>query len=95
MTNIGWIIYGPKYSDTPHTPAVMYIKDNEIHDIVKEFIEIENFGSNPNAELILSDENQHAKNIMQHTTQKVENRFETAPSRFEMAKKRLLTVEKR
>ncbi|XP_039438455.1 uncharacterized protein LOC120419726 [Culex pipiens pallens] len=106
-SRLGWTVYGKQ--DQPegrvHSFHVCECQDDQsLHDLVKEFFSVESMGveavANPE-----SEEVKRANKILQDTTKRVGQRFETGllwkydcfefPDSYPMAKRRLQCLERR
>ena len=78
--------------------------DDELHNLVKQSFKTESFGVLPPVKKLLSHEDKRAQKIMENTTKRVDDRWETGllwrhddpnlPPSYMMAKQRLYTIEK-
>ncbi|XP_075150621.1 uncharacterized protein LOC142224719 [Haematobia irritans] len=101
---LGWLTYGTIGNDSDQ-PIVLHIREDDLSNIVQEFLATENFGVNPSLPPLLSVEEQIAKDILEKTTKRIGNRFETGllwksfppkmPPSYEMAYKRLEATERK
>ncbi|XP_037816929.1 uncharacterized protein LOC119607191 [Lucilia sericata] len=101
---LGWLVYGLVKNYTAH-PTILFVKDDELKNIVNDFLATENFGVNPNMKPLLSDDDQVAKEIMENTIKRIGNRFEIGllwkkyppkmPSSYNMSENRLKLIEKK
>ena len=109
QTKLGWVAYGPTVTSFPSISTVLHLQDKQptqdIHDMITDFFATENFGTNPDFKLLLSDDVQIGRNIMEKTIKRIGKRFEIGllykefppklPSSYAMAEKRLFTIEKK
>ncbi len=116
-TRLGWSVYGPNGGQTEsfHVNNHHIIRvcphhnqfDQEIHQQVKEYFSIENFGVRANSKTELeSKDNQRAIEMLKNLTKFVDGRYETGllwkndeinkslPDSYPMAMKRLISLEK-
>lgn len=109
-TPLGWIVYGPQ-STSSHA-RILFCReiwtnqnaDNRLEKIIEKFHETESFGVKPTNRSMESDEVIRANHLLQTTTARVGDRFQTGllwrsddvqlPNSFEMAIRRLESVEK-
>ncbi|XP_058826986.1 uncharacterized protein LOC131686971 [Topomyia yanbarensis] len=107
-TRLGWSVYGGTKSRET-IPSLNYhdcqcSTDETLHNIVKDYFAKEDVGTHPHHALE-SDEEKRARYIMEHSTVRVGDRFETGliwrydnfefPDSFSMALKRLECLERR
>ncbi|XP_058826865.1 uncharacterized protein LOC131686880 [Topomyia yanbarensis] len=106
-TRLGWCVYGPRESGDTEAYNFHVSRcdcDEELHDTVKQFFAIEEAGVRP-SNIPMSKEEQRALTILETTTRRVENRFETGllwkednvefPNSYTMAVRRLECLERR
>ncbi|XP_058827946.1 uncharacterized protein LOC131687873 [Topomyia yanbarensis] len=106
-TRLGWCVYGPRESGDTEAYNFHVSRcdcDEELHDTVKQFFAIEEAGVRP-SNIPMSKEEQRALTILETTTRRVENRFETGllwkednvefPNSYTMAVRRLKCLERR
>ncbi|XP_055604687.1 uncharacterized protein LOC129752921 [Uranotaenia lowii] len=109
-TRLGWCLYGGvvdsienRYHNVLHSS---YIKeDHFLHDLVKEYIMVDNLGVVGNIPTLESREDKQAREILESTSRRIPGGFETGllwknanaafPDGFPMAVKRLQCFEKR
>lgn len=113
-TRLGWSVHGPRNGSTtnehvnvhqfeicPHHNEL----DNEIHQRVKEYFSVENFGVQANSKINLeSKDNERALEMLNRLSRKKNGRFETGllwksnnvvlPDSYPMALKRLVSLER-
>lgn len=80
-TKLGWIAYGSTRSRTT-TPVVLHIRERNnlqsLHELVAEYFAADNFGVNNEATKQLeSEDNQHARQMLEANTRRIGKRFET------------------
>lgn len=106
-TRLGWVAYGRLGTDTKSKSVVLHIKEvstfDKLNQLVESYFTTENFGVEKTGVVLESDENLRAKKIMNESTRKVGNQFETGllwridkpsfPNALPMATKRLFTIE--
>lgn len=110
-TQLGWVVQGPTYkSDTTSdikryslNMCICQTNDNELHQMVKNYFTLENIGTKIPETILESKEIQRAKEILQSTTIKKGNSYETGllwkhddvklPESYGMALKRLKCLE--
>ncbi|XP_058445110.1 uncharacterized protein LOC131426420 [Malaya genurostris] len=106
-TRLGWCVYGPRGSVIKESYNFHVRKcgcDDELHDTVKQFFEVEAAGVRP-TEVPLAKEDHRALMLLEVTTRRVANRFETGllwkqdhvefPDSYMMAVRRLECLERR
>lgn len=116
-TLLGWIVFGQTCSSanivalTSHAPQGFQLSiseatkaDEELHQCVKEFFTIENFGVTPPQKQLISEENQRALDLMKSTLNFRDGRYEIGhlwknddvklPDSFPMAFNRLRSTER-
>ncbi|XP_055644239.1 uncharacterized protein LOC129780226 [Toxorhynchites rutilus septentrionalis] len=106
-TRLGWCVYGPRGNGKRESYSFHVCKcscDEDLQATVKEFFEIESAGVIP-PEPSLSKEDQRALTIIETTTKRCGNRFETGlvwkedhvefPDSYPMALRRLECLERR
>lgn len=82
-SKLGWVIQGLSGDRNELTMHHNYHacscqkSDKLLHDLVKDFYAIENFGVRPFNNIIESSETKQAHRLLQDTTKKVGERFET------------------
>ncbi|XP_055623138.1 uncharacterized protein LOC129766589 [Toxorhynchites rutilus septentrionalis] len=106
-TRLGWCVYGG--IDTSLTNAVNFHacdcdSDRALHELVKDYFTLEDVGSRPKNELLSADD-RRAQHILEKTTTRVGNQFETGllwrydevefPDSYGMALRRLECLERR
>ncbi|XP_075163102.1 uncharacterized protein LOC142235727 [Haematobia irritans] len=111
-SRLGWIIYGPV--DKPKSKYIScHVKrseneersQNELDNMMRDYFGQETFGIKTPVKPLVSRDNQRALDILNLSTRKYGDRFETGllwrndnvlfPESYEMAFKRLLTVERK
>ncbi|XP_037042681.1 uncharacterized protein LOC119079015 [Bradysia coprophila] len=110
-TRLGWVVQGPTYEtdevkDHPTFSVNMCVcqsNDNELHQLVKEYFTMEHLGIRIPENRLESPELQRARNILDATTVKKGDRYETGllwkqdeinlPESYNMALKRLECLE--
>lgn len=108
-TAIGWTIFGP-YESGQSTLYNLHIcecskSDNNIHQIVKHFYEIESLGINCQNLRVNREEEKSMQLLNESTRQREDGHYETCllwrfedftlPNNYEMAKRRLMCLEKK
>ncbi|XP_053698719.1 uncharacterized protein LOC128745665 [Sabethes cyaneus] len=106
-TRLGWCVYGPRGSGNRESYNFHVSKcgcDEELHGTVKQFFDTENVGIGPTGTL-LTEQEQRALTVMETTTRRVADRFETGlvwkedqvefPDSYPMAVRRLECLERR
>lgn len=113
-SRLGWSVHGPRNGSTMNELVNAHQfevcshhneLDNEIHQRVKEYFSVENFGVQANTALNLqSKENERALQMLNQLTRKVNDRYETGllwksdditlPDSYPMALKRLVSLER-
>lgn len=108
---LGWAIYGysagvskPTVSVNFHVPAAKDA-DHELNEQLTEFFSLDQTGIKSSFEIPESEADKRAKRILEETTRRVSNRFETGllwksdkidfPDSFPMAIRRLQSLEKK
>ncbi|XP_055543223.1 uncharacterized protein LOC129728792 [Wyeomyia smithii] len=109
FTKIGWMIYGPEPRKTTAEVSLNFhsyeaITNERLHDLIREQYVVENL-TTPFEGLLESSENQRARAILEATTIRVDDRFETGllwradtrhfPDSYPMAVRRLISLEKK
>lgn len=103
-TILGWVLYGPQ--NKPATSHVLHIADagewEHLDKTMKEYFSIDNFGVKKPEKIIESDEDSRARQLLQLTTKRVGDRFQSGllwrsgdiiiPNSFDMARKRLTSI---
>ncbi|XP_055615090.1 uncharacterized protein LOC129761395 [Toxorhynchites rutilus septentrionalis] len=107
-TRLGWTLSGMAEEGDSSVKVSLHIcarsQDSELHDLVKEFFSVDSVGvsveKGPE-----SDDDKRARSILERTTRRVSNQFETGlmwrydqfkfPNSFGMAKRRLECFERR
>ncbi len=109
-TRLGWVIQGPSYDDGNQNQRQISLNlcqcqptDNQLHQLVKEYFSVENFGVKLNDKFLESKEVQRARQILETTTVKRNGRYESGllwkydaidlPDSYGMALKRLQCLE--
>ncbi|XP_062533405.1 uncharacterized protein LOC134202420 [Armigeres subalbatus] len=106
-TRLGWCIYGGRISSsqkpTVNCHACGCPSDQTLHDLVKDFFATDGIGAQPVVPL-LSEEERRAQQILEDTTVRIGNHFETGllwkfdhielPDSFNMALRRLECLER-
>ncbi|XP_062714039.1 uncharacterized protein LOC134290847 [Aedes albopictus] len=106
-TRLGWCVYGPRGSSSLESHSFHICEcscDETLHEAVKDFFAIEGAGAGPTA-TSMKKEDERALTIMEATTHRVGNRFETGliwkedhvefPNSYSMAVRRLECLERR
>ncbi|XP_065095609.1 uncharacterized protein LOC135717446 [Ochlerotatus camptorhynchus] len=106
-TRLGWCVYGPRGSSNRESYSFHVGEcacDEKLHETVKDFFDIENTGTGL-VETPLTKDDQRAVTIMETTTRRVADRFETGliwkedqvefPNSYTMALRRLECLERR
>ncbi|XP_036319310.1 uncharacterized protein LOC118733830 [Rhagoletis pomonella] len=106
-TELGWVIFGPSNrASNPNATCLMVCspKESELHDMVADYFETENFGVKA-VSPIPSAEDIRAKEILEATTQQINGRFQVGllwktddivlPESYTMALKRLCGIERK
>lgn len=110
-TKLGVIVYGPTQSQSTLPKNVLFIENDsknyepQIDDIVKDYFTTENFGVKAPVAIIESKSDERARQILEETTKRIGNRFETGllwckddvqlPDSRPMAERRLYGIEKK
>lgn len=114
-TRLGWTVHGnnKSYSDTTSSATVLHNSfhacrcnpDKDLHLMVKDFFSMENYGVRKVETLPESAEERRARNILQRSTVRINERFRTGllwkedkvelPNSFMMAKRRLIFLERK
>lgn len=110
-TRLGWVVQGPTFKDDESSESqtfsvnmcVCQSHDNELHQLVKDYFTMENLGVKISDLVLESKEMQRAKHILNTTTVKKGDRYETGllwkqdaielPDSYDMALKRLICLE--
>lgn len=106
-TKLGWSVYGGTNnslcSTNVHVTQCDCHADRELQDMVKQYFEIEQYGIS--AVKLESDEDRRARSILESTTKRIGQRFETGllwkndsivfPESYKMALRRLQCLERR
>lgn len=107
-TRLGWAVYGSNRDSEDRHAHTFHIceceSDQKLHDMVTSYFSIENLGVSL-AECPESEEVQRANRILQETTKRIGNRYETGllwkfdefefPDSYSMAVQRLRCLEQR
>ncbi|XP_062703570.1 uncharacterized protein LOC134286025 [Aedes albopictus] len=106
-TRLGWCVYGPRGNSNSESYSFHICEcscDKSLHESVKDFFAIEGAGAGP-TEIPLTKEDERALILMETTTRRVGNRFETGliwkeddiefPNSYPMAVRRLECLERR
>lgn len=110
-TRLGWVVQGPTYESDKSSAkkqfsmnaCICQSNDNELHQLVKNYFAMEQIGTTIPETILESKEDQRAKHILQSTTIKKGDRYETGllwkhddvklPVNYNMALKRLICLE--
>ncbi|XP_062703565.1 uncharacterized protein LOC134286020 [Aedes albopictus] len=107
---LGWSIYGCSRSVTESFTCGFHVggwtnSEGELNQLVRDYITLDNSGVQPPLTPLESEENKRAQQLLQTTTRRVGNRFETGllwkwdyiqlPDSYGMALRRLHSLEKR
>ncbi|XP_065361898.1 uncharacterized protein LOC135955477 [Calliphora vicina] len=106
-TELGWVVFGPCHRLSPIQQSCLFVnvkRDVDLHQIVTDYFNVENMGVRA-APIVESDEDVRAKRILNESTRKVGDRFQTGllwkydevsfPNSYSMALKRLEGIEKK
>ncbi|XP_062708368.1 uncharacterized protein LOC134288235 [Aedes albopictus] len=106
-TRLGWCVYSPRGSSSLESHSFHICEcscDETLHEAVKDFFAIEGAGAGPTA-TSMKKEDERSLTIMEATTHRVGNRFETGliwkedhvefPNSYSMAVRRLECLERR
>ncbi|XP_062538743.1 uncharacterized protein LOC134207018 [Armigeres subalbatus] len=106
-TRLGWCVYGPRGNSKQESYSFHVCEcscDEALHEAVKEFFAVEGVGARP-TEIALTKEEERALTIMEATTRRIGNHFETGliwkedqvefPNNYYMAVRRLECLERR
>ncbi|XP_055643306.1 uncharacterized protein LOC129779701 [Toxorhynchites rutilus septentrionalis] len=107
-TRLGWAIYGSMPNGTNVASCNLHIcgcdVDRSLHELVKQYFTVENVGVSVN-QSPESNDDKRARAILEQTTRRVENGFETGllwrydyvefPNNYAMAVRRLRCLERR
>ncbi|XP_062557279.1 uncharacterized protein LOC134222152 [Armigeres subalbatus] len=111
-TRLGWSIYGYKTDGKKSTNFTLHVcecrrelgSDQDLHDLVNRYFAIESVGVSADKRPE-SEEDKRARRILEETTKRISNRFETGllwrqdhvqfPNSFPMAMRRLECFERR
>ncbi|XP_065085675.1 uncharacterized protein LOC135707720 [Ochlerotatus camptorhynchus] len=108
-SKLGWAVYGPNSNEKRHEAFVGHhegecITNQELHNLLRDHFSVEDIGITAST-VLESDDDQRAKAILESTTVRKGDRFETGllwksdnhhfPNSFPMALKRLKQLEKR
>ncbi|XP_036325128.1 uncharacterized protein LOC118738311 [Rhagoletis pomonella] len=106
-TELGWVIFGSTNTNKTVRATCLHmneVSDQYLHDMVKRYFEIENFGVRP-APVVRSGADVRAENILKSTTVRIDGRYQTGllwhkddiqlPDSFQMAEQRLRGIERK
>ncbi|XP_062714236.1 uncharacterized protein LOC134291009 [Aedes albopictus] len=106
-SRLGWTVYGSRNESIDHAHSFHICDcedDQALHDLVKQFFSVESLGVDA-APCLESAEVQRAKRILENTTKRIGQRFETGllwkydrfefPDSYPMAVRRLQCLERR
>lgn len=105
-TKMGWVAYGPTNFLATSPPMVLHIREKQ-YDELHDMIVADNFGTTAVPTILESEDNRRARQILEETTHRVGERFETGllwkshqptstlPNSFKMAERRLLGIERK
>ncbi|XP_062538070.1 uncharacterized protein LOC134206384 [Armigeres subalbatus] len=106
-TRLGWCLFGGRGKETPHSlnfHTCECSSDQDLHNAVKDYFAMENIGVTSSV-VLESEEDKRAKTIMEQTTARVGEQFETGllwkyndiefPDNYSMAVKRFECLERR
>lgn len=105
-TKLGWVACGPSDKHLPNAPTVLTIRQiDELHSLIKEYFSADNFGINPTAEILESEDDRRAREVMEGTVRRIGNGFESGllwrnpntilPASLLMAERRLYALERK
>ncbi|XP_055612957.1 uncharacterized protein LOC129759509 [Uranotaenia lowii] len=104
-TRLGWCVYGKSSQENNvfHSFHICESTTDELHELVKLSFNVDNISTTPT--IPLSQQDQRAMSILEHTTRRVGDHFETGllwiddevilPDAFNMALRRLECLERR
>ncbi|XP_058977373.1 uncharacterized protein LOC131802044 [Musca domestica] len=106
-TELGWVVFGPCHSLSSIQKSSLFISvenKDELHQIVADYFNVEGMGVR-SAPLVESDDDVRAKRILEETTQRIGDRFQTGllwkqgeirlPDSYPMALSRLEGIERK
>ncbi|XP_053690825.1 uncharacterized protein LOC128739367 [Sabethes cyaneus] len=106
-TRLGWCVFGGSDRGTTHTlhyHACECVSDQDLHSLVRDYFALDDVGARPSPQLE-SEEDKRARRIMEGTTVRVGDKFETGllwrydhvefPDSYSMAVKRFECLERR
>ncbi|XP_037943341.1 uncharacterized protein LOC119676179 [Teleopsis dalmanni] len=107
-TKLGWVAYGPTQYNVNPIINVLHMRktyDIKLHQLVKEYFELDSLGIKNTSTLFESTEDSRARKILEDTVKNIGERYEVGllwkednihlPPSYEMAKRRLLNVEQK